>query len=147
MWKGFRANQQLYGRKKIRFSGTWLFDSSTEDGKCDLIVSGQRDYNLSIDGFADSEMESFILELSLEKEISRFNQYGMAGGKWHKNIPASQEALSEKTERSKGHLHKVTRWLAEYCKRKISCVIIGDINIRAKRYRAQDKPEVSRTAV
>lgn len=55
--------------------------------------------------------------------------------KWHKISPiieTYQEALSKKQNAVKDYFHKVTRWLAEYCrKEEINCVIIGDIrNIR-----------------
>ena len=87
---------------------------------------------------------SFILGrkyLSLEryfhKEISRvqliwYAQQVENGIKYPRSSKHIQRLYRKKQNAVKDYLHKVTRWLAEYCKKeRISCVIIGDIrNIR-----------------
>ncbi len=52
-----------------------------------------------------------------------------------KIIETYSKALQEKAEYRKDYLHKVTRWIAEYCKKEdIRCVVVGDIrNIRKEK--------------
>ena len=132
-----------------------------EDGKCDLIVIYEvkepeplslNGHYLSIDlgihnlmtCYDSGNGRSFILGrkyLSLEryfhKEISRVQSIWYAqqvenGIKYPRSSKHIKRLYRKKQNAVKDYLHKVTRWLAEYCKKeRISCVIIGDIrNIR-----------------
>ena len=89
----------------------------------------------------DSENgRSFILGrkyLSLEryfhKEISRVQSIWYAqqvenGIKYLSSSKHIKRLYRKKQNAVRDYPHKVTRWLAEYCKKeRISCVIIGDI--------------------
>ena len=132
-----------------------------EDGKCDLIVIYEvkepelislNGHYLSIDlgihnlmtCYDSGNGRTFILGrkyLSLEryfhKEISRVQSiwYAQQSGndiKYPRSSKHIKRIYRKKQDAVKDYLHKVTRWLAEYCKEEgISCVIIGDIrNIR-----------------
>ena len=132
-----------------------------EDGKCDLIVIyevkepeplPQNGHYLSIDlglhnlmtCYDSGNGKTFILGrkyLSLEryfhKEISRVQSIWYAqqvenGIKYPRSSKHIKRLYRKKQNAVKDYLHKVTRWLAEYCrKEEINCVIIGDIrNIR-----------------
>ena len=77
------------------------------------------------------------LERYFHKEISRVQSIWYAqqvenGIKYPRSSKHIQRLYRKKQNAVKDYLHKVTRWLAEYCKEEgISCVIIGDIrNIR-----------------
>lgn len=52
-----------------------------------------------------------------------------------KIIETYPETLQEKQNAVKDYLHKVTRWIAEYCRKEdIRCVVVGDIrNIRKEK--------------
>ena len=135
-----------------------------ENGKCDLIVIyeiegpeqlSQNGHYLSIDPGLHNLMtcydsgngRTFILGrkyLSLErhfhKEISRVQSiwYTQQSGKGIKYLRSSKhikKLYQKKQNAVKDYLHKVTRWLAEYCRKEgISCVVIGDIrNIRKEK--------------
>jgi len=132
-----------------------------EDGKCDLIVIYEvkepelislNGHYLSMDlgihnlmtCYDSGNGRTFILGrkyLSLEryfhKEISRVQSiwYAQQSGndiKYPRSSKHIKRIYRKKQDAVKDYLHKVTRWLAEYCKEEgISCVIIGDIrNIR-----------------
>ena len=132
-----------------------------EHGKCDLIVIYEvkepelislNGHYLSMDlgihnlmtCYDSGNGRTFILGrkyLSLEryfhKEISRVQSIWYAqqvenGIKYPRSSKHIQRLYRKKQNAVKDYLHKVTRWLAEYCKEEgISCVIIGDIrNIR-----------------
>ena len=98
---------------------------------------------------------SFILGrkyLSLEryfhKEISRVQSIWYAqqvenGIKYLSSSKHIKRLYRKKQNAVRDYLHKVTRWLAEYCKKeRISCVIIGDIrNIRKEKDMGQCQAE------
>ena len=63
---------------------------------------------------------------------------GTAIGKWIKYPKTSehiQRLYRKKQNTVKDYLHKVTRWIAEYCRKEdIRCVVVGDIrNIRKEK--------------
>ena len=130
-------------------------------GKCDMIVIyemkepeqlSQNGHYLSIDPglhnlltcYDSGNGRAFILGrkyLSLEryfhKEISRvqsiwYAQQSGRGIKYPKSSKHIQKIYRKKQNVVKDYLHKVTRWIAEYCRKEgISSVVIGDIrNIR-----------------
>ena len=77
------------------------------------------------------------LERYFHKEISRvqsiwYAQQSENGIKYPRSSKHIKRIYRKKQDAVKDYLHKVTRWLAEYCRKEgISCVIIGDIrNIR-----------------
>lgn len=123
-----------------------------ENGTCDLIVIYEmeepeqlslNDHYLSVDPglhnlvtcYDSGNGRTFILGrkyLSLEryfhKEIARVQSV------WY--AQQSEKGIKYPgSSKHKDYLHKVTRWLAEYCKKEeISCVVIGDIrNIRKEK--------------
>ena len=129
--------------------------------KCDLITIDEvkepeplslNDHYLSIDlglhnlmtCYDSGNGRTFILGrkyLSLERhfheEISRVQSiwYTQQSGKGIKYLRSSKhikKLYRKKQNAVKDYLHKMTRWLAEYCRKEgISCVVIGDIrNIR-----------------
>ena len=135
-----------------------------ENGKCDLIVIyemeepeqlSQNGHYLSIDPGLHNLMtcydsgngRAFILGrkyLSLEryfhKEIARvqsvwYAQQSERGIKYPKTSEHIQRLYRKKQNTVKDYLHKVTRWIAEYCrKEEIRCVVVGDIrNIRKEK--------------
>lgn len=132
-----------------------------ENGKCDIIVIyeieepesfSQNGHYLSIDPGLHNLMtcydsgngKSFILGrkyLSLEryfhKEIARvqaewYRQQAARGIRHSESSRHIRRVYEKKQNTVKDYLHKVTRYLADYCKKEgISCVVIGDIrNIR-----------------
>ena len=135
-----------------------------ENGKCDLIVIyemeepeqlSQNGHYLSIDPGLHNLMtcydsgngRAFILGrkyLSLEryfhKEIARvqsvwYAQQSERGIKYPKTSEHIQRLYRKKQNTVKDYLHKVTRWIAEYCRKEdIRCVVVGDIrNIRKEK--------------
>ena len=135
-----------------------------ENGKCDLIVIyemeepeqlSQNGHYLSIDPGLHNLMtcydsgngRAFILGrkyLSLEryfhKEIARvqsvwYAQQSERGIKYPKTSEHIQRLYRTKQNAVKDYLHKVTRWIAEYCRKEdIRCVVVGDIrNIRKEK--------------
>ena len=131
-----------------------------ENGTCDLIVIyeieepeqlSQNGHYLSVDlglhnlmTCYDSEMADF---LSWEgnifrwkdvfKEIARvqsvwYAQQSERGIKYPRSSKHIQRLYRKKQNAVKDYLHKVTRWIAEYCRKEdIRCVVVGDIrNIR-----------------
>ena len=136
----------------------------SENGKCDLIVIyemeepeqlSQNGHYLSIDPGLHNLMtcydsgngRAFILGrkyLSLEryfhKEIARvqsvwYAQQSERGIKYPKTSEHIQRLYRKKQNTVKDYLHKVTRWIAEYCRKEdIRCVVVGDIrNIRKEK--------------
>ena len=134
---------------------------SPENEKCDLIVIyeieepehlSQNGHYLSIDldlhnlmtCYDSGNGRTFILGrkyLSLEryfhKEIARvqsvwYAQQSKKGIKYPKSSKHIQRLYRKKQNAVKDYLHKVTRWIAEYCRKEdIRCVVVGDIcNIR-----------------
>ena len=132
-----------------------------EHGKCDLIVIYEvkepeplslNGHYLSIDlgihnlmtCYDSGNGRTFILGrkyLSLEryfhKEIARvqsvwYAQQSERGIKYPKTSEHIQRLYRKKQNAVKDYLHKVTRWIAEYCRKEdIRCVVVGDIrNIR-----------------
>ena len=132
-----------------------------ENGKCDLIVISeieepeqlsQNEHYLSVDLGLHNLMtcydfgngRTFILGrkyLSLEryfhKEIARvqsvwYAQQSERGIKYPRSSKHIQRLYRKKQNAVKDYLHKVTRWIAEYCRKEdIRCVVVGDIrNIR-----------------
>ena len=86
------------------------------------------------------------LERYFHKEIARVQSvwYAQQSKKRNKNIPEKFQSnintrsdyFTEKKQNAvKDYLHKVTRWLAEYCRKEdIRCVVVGDIrNIRKEK--------------
>lgn len=59
----------------------------------------------------------------------------------------NEKLYRKKQNAGKDYLHKVTRWLAEYCKKEeISCVVIGDIrNIRKEKDMGHKTNQCSRS--
>ena len=135
-----------------------------ENGKCDLIVIyeiegpeqlSQNGHYLSIDPGLHNLMtcydsgngRTFILGrkyLSLEryfhKEIARvqsvwYAQQSERGIEYPKSSKHIQRLYRKKQNAVKDYLHKVTRWIAEYCRKEdIRCVVVGDIrNIRKEK--------------
>ena len=135
-----------------------------ENGKCDLIVIyeieepeqiSQNGHYLSIDlglhnlmtCYDSGNGRAFILGrkyLSLEryfhKEIARvqsvwYAQQSERGIKYPKSSKHIQRLYRKKQNAVKDYLHKVTRWIAEYCRKEdIRCVVVGDIrNIRKEK--------------
>ena len=135
-----------------------------KNGKCDLIViyeieepeqHSQNGHYLSIDlglhnlmtCYDSGNDRTFILGrkyLSLEryfhKEIARvqsawYAQQSERGIKYPKSSKHIQRLYRKKQNTVKDYLHKVTRWIAEYCKKEdIRCVVVGDIrNIRKEK--------------
>ena len=135
-----------------------------KNGKCDLIVIyeieepeqlSQNGHYLSIDPGLHNLMtcydsgngRTFILGrkyLSLEryfhKEIARvqsvwYAQQSERGIKYPKSSKHIQRLYRKKQNAVKDYLHKVTRWIAEYCRKEdIRCVVVGDIrNIRKEK--------------
>ncbi len=135
-----------------------------ENGKCDLIVIyeieepeqiSQNGHYLSIDlglhnlmtCYDSGNGRAFILGrkyLSLEryfhKEIVRvqsvwYAQQSERGIKYPKSSKHIQRLYRKKQNAVKDYLHKVTRWIAEYCRKEdIRCVVVGDIrNIRKEK--------------
>ena len=135
-----------------------------ENGKCDLIVIyemeepeqlSQNGHYLSIDlgihnlmtCYDSGNGRAFILGrkyLSLEryfhKEIARvqsvwYAQQSERGIKYPKTSEHIQRLYRKKQNTVKDYLHKVTRWIAEYCRKEdIRCVVVGDIrNIRKEK--------------
>ena len=135
-----------------------------ENGTCDLIVIyeieepeqlSQNEHYLYIDLGLHNRMTCydsgngriFILGrkyLSLEryfhKEIARvqsvwYAQQSERGIKYPKSSKHIQRLYRKKQNAVKDYLHKVTRWIAEYCRKEdIRCVVVGDIrNIRKEK--------------
>ena len=135
-----------------------------ENGKCDLIVIyeieepeqiSQNGHYLSIDlglhnlmtCYDSGNGRAFILGrkyLSLEryfhKEIARvqsvwYAQQSERGIKYPKSSKHIQRLYRKKQNAVKDYLHKVTRWITEYCRKEdIRCVVVGDIrNIRKEK--------------
>ena len=135
-----------------------------ENGTCDLIVIyemeepeqlSQNGHYLSIDlglhnlmtCYDSGNGRTFILGrkyLSLEryfhKEIARvqsvwYAQQSERGIKYPKSSKHIQRLYRKKQNAVKDYLHKVTRWIAEYCRKEdIRCVVVGDIrNIRKEK--------------
>ena len=132
-----------------------------ENGTCDLIVIyeieepeqlSQNGHYLSVDlglhnlmtCYDSGNGRTFILGrkyLSLEryfhKEIARvqsawYAQQSERGIKYPRSSKHIQRLYRKKQNAVKDYLHKVTRWIAEYCRKEdIRCVVVGDIrNIR-----------------
>ena len=132
--------------------------------KCDLIVIyeieepeqlSQNGHYLSIDlglhnlmtCYDSGNGRTFILGrkyLSLEryfhKEIARvqsvwYAQQSKKGIKYPKSSKHIQRLYRKKQNAVKDYFHKVTRWIAEYCRKEdIHCVVVGDIrNIRKEK--------------
>ena len=135
-----------------------------ENGTCELIVIyeigepeqlSQNGHYLSVDlglhnlmtCYDSGNGRTFILGrkyLSLEryfhKEIARvqsawYAQQSERGIKYPKSSKHIQRLYRKKQNTVKDYLHKVTRWIAEYCKKEdIRCVVVGDIrNIRKEK--------------
>ena len=135
-----------------------------ENGKCDLIVIyeieepepfSQNGHYLSIDlglhnlmtCYDSGNGRTFILGrkyLSLEryfhKEIARvqsvwYTQQSERGIKYPKSSKHIRRLYRKKQNAVKDYLHKVNRWIAEYCRKEdIHCVVVGDIrNIRKEK--------------
>ena len=135
-----------------------------ENGTCELIVIyeigepeqlSQNGHYLSVDlglhnlmtCYDSGNGRTFILGrkyLSLEryfhKEIARvqsawYAQQSERGIKYPKSSKHIQRLYRKKQNAVKDYLHKVTRWIAEYCKKEdIRCVVVGDIrNIRKEK--------------
>ena len=114
-----------------------------ENGKCDLIVIYEIEQPEQLSGNG----RTFILGrkyLSLEryfhKEIARvqsvwYAQQSERGIKYPKSSKHIQRLYRKKQNAVKDYLHKVTRWIAEYCRKEdIRCVVVGDIrNIRKEK--------------
>jgi len=138
--------------------------SPPKNGKCDMIVIyeieepeqlSQNGHYLSIDlglhnlmtCYDSGNGRTFILGrkyLSLEryfhKEIARvqsvwYAQQSKRGIKYPKSSKHIQRLYRKKQNAVKDYLHKVTRWIAEYCRKEnIHCVVVGDIrNIRKEK--------------
>ncbi|MCF7629328.1 RNA-guided endonuclease TnpB family protein, partial [[Ruminococcus] lactaris] len=80
------------------------------------------------------------LERYFHKEIARvqsvwYAQQSERGIKYPKTSEHIQRLYRKKQNTVKDYLHKVTRWIAEYCrKEEIRCVVVGDIrNIRKEK--------------
>ena len=80
------------------------------------------------------------LERYFHKEIARvqsvwYAQQSERGIKYPKTSEHIQRLYRKKQNAVKDYLHKVTRWLAEYCRKEdIRCVVVGDIrNIRKEK--------------
>ena len=80
------------------------------------------------------------LERYFHKEIARvqsawYAQQSERGIKYPKSSKHIQRLYRKKQNTVKDYLHKVTRWIAEYCKKEdIRCVVVGDIrNIRKEK--------------
>ena len=147
-----------------------------ENGKCDLIVIyeieepeqlSQNGHYLSIDlglhnlmtCYDSGNGRTFILGrkyLSLEryfhKEIARvqsvwYAQQSEKRNKISKIIETYPETLQEKQNAVKDYLHKVTRWIAEYCRKEdIRCVVVGTSEISVKKKIWDTRPTRSFTA-
>ena len=77
------------------------------------------------------------LERYFHKEIARvqsvwYAQQSERGIEYPKSSKHIQRLYRKKQNAVKDYLHKVTRWIAEYCRKEdIRCVVVGDIrNIR-----------------
>ena len=80
------------------------------------------------------------LERYFHKEIARvqsvwYAQQSERGIKYPKSSKHIQRLYRKKQNAVKDYLHKVTRWIAEYCRKEdIRCVVVGDIrNIRKEK--------------
>ena len=80
------------------------------------------------------------LERYFHKEIARvqsvwYAQQSERGIKYPKTSEHIQRLYRKKQNAVKDYLHKVTRWIAEYCRKEdIRCVVVGDIrNIRKEK--------------
>ena len=80
------------------------------------------------------------MERYFHKEIARvqsawYAQQSERGIKYPKSSKHIQRLYRKKQNAVKDYLHKVTRWIAEYCrKEEIRCVVVGDIrNIRKEK--------------
>ena len=135
-----------------------------ENGTCNLIVIyeieeperlSQNGHYLSVDlglhnlmtCYDSGNGRTFILGrkyLSLEryfhKEIARvqsawYAQQSERGIKYPKSSKHIQRLYRKKQNTVKDYLHKVTRWIAEYCKKKISAVWLwetSEISVKRK---------------
>ena len=86
------------------------------------------------------EENIFHLERYFHKEIARvqsvwYAQQSERGIKYPKSSKHIQRLYRKKQNAVKDYLHKVTRWIAEYCRKEdIRCVVVGDIrNIRKEK--------------
>ena len=84
--------------------------------------------------------ESIFLWKDFHKEIARvqsvwYAQQSERGIKYPKSSKHIQRLYRKKQNAVKDYLHKVTRWIAEYCRKEdIRCVVVGDIrNIRKEK--------------
>ena len=80
------------------------------------------------------------LERYFHKEIARvqsvwYAQQSERGIKYPRSSKHTQRLYRKKQNAVKDYLHKVTRWIAEYCRKKdIHCVVVRDIrNIRKEK--------------
>ena len=81
--------------------------------------------------------KNLSLERYFHKEIARvqsvwYAQQSERGIKYPRSSKHIQRLYRKKQNTVKEYLHKVTRWIAEYCRKEdIRCVVVGDIrNIR-----------------
>ena len=91
-------------------------------------------------GLLSWEGNIFHLERYFHKEIARvqsvwYAQQSERGIKYPKSSKHIQRLYRKKQNAVKDYLHKVTRWIAEYCRKEdIRCVVVGDIrNIRKEK--------------
>ena len=91
-------------------------------------------------GLLSWEENIFHLERYFHKEIARvqsvwYAQQSERGIKYPKSSKHIQRLYRKKQNAVKDYLHKVTRWIAEYCRKEdIRCVVVGDIrNIRKEK--------------
>ena len=90
------------------------------------------------------------LERYFNKEIARvqsvwYAQQSERGIKYPKSSKHIRRFYRKKQNAVKDYLHKVTRWIAEYCRKEdIRCVVVGDMrNIRKEKdmgHKTNQKP-------
>ena len=76
-----------------------------------------------------------FIKKSPECSLLWYAQQSKRGIKYPKSSKHIQRLYRKKQNAVKDYLHKVTRWLAEYCRKEdIRCVVVGDIrNIRKEK--------------
>lgn len=80
--------------------------------------------------FQTADWFGIILDVLLVKHFlpQLYAQQSERGIKYPKSSKHIQRLYRKKQNAVKDYLHKVTRWIAEYCRKEdICCVVVGDI--------------------
>ena len=155
LWNICNYERRHYKELGLEKYPDWYYQKKAHKGNLWYKQLSQNGHYLSIDPGLHNLMtcydsgngRTFILGrkyLSLEryfhKEIARvqsvwYAQQSERGIKYPKSSKHIQRLYRKKQNAVKDYLHKVTRWIAEYCRKEdIRCVVVGDMrNIRKEK--------------